>query len=247
MSTPSEKIASHLAEAVATLELLTREFELEKEALEAEKDEEIEALKRQLEAERAKLRATRLAFQACAGASNDSEDGRHMMIAAIDLNITWSDTPNYWRWTAVPESRHAVAELLQVCWLNITGRLDASKLTPPNVTYAAYLVYKFTIESLWLDLPPGEAYAGPVGAENSVSKIYLIPEEKQQAGSERADQYATRRADGWMEVKLGEFVVNGGQEGADGGEVEMGFREVSGCWKQGLIVRGMEVRPRDDK
>uniref|UniRef100_A0A7N1A298 Uncharacterized protein n=1 Tax=Kalanchoe fedtschenkoi TaxID=63787 RepID=A0A7N1A298_KALFE len=50
-----------------------------------------------------------------------------------------------------------------------------------------------------------------------------------------------------MEVELGEFVMNEEQEaGEDGGEVvEMGFREVSDCWKQGLIIRGMEVRPRD--
>lgn len=84
MSTPSEKLGLNLKEAVATLEQLVEQFELEKEALVAEKDEEIEKVKRELEAEKSKLRVTRLAFETCAGELKVSEDGSFMFFA-IDL------------------------------------------------------------------------------------------------------------------------------------------------------------------
>jgi hypothetical protein len=49
------------------------------------------------------------------------------------------------------------------------------------------------------------------------------------------------RQDGWLEVELGEFDSSG--EGIDG-EVDMSFNGVSSNWKNGLIVQGIEVRPK---
>ncbi|XP_062084253.1 F-box protein PP2-B10-like [Humulus lupulus] len=49
------------------------------------------------------------------------------------------------------------------------------------------------------------------------------------------------RGDGWMEVELGEFFYDGGQEG----ELEINVLEVKGGnWKGGLIVQGIEIRPK---
>ncbi|KAF8689994.1 hypothetical protein HU200_041629 [Digitaria exilis] len=53
-----------------------------------------------------------------------------------------------------------------------------------------------------------------------------------------------RRGDGWAEVELGEFVVAGDGED-DGGVVEVRLAEVdSRRWKRGLIVQGIEIKPR---
>ncbi|CAM8916133.1 unnamed protein product [Rhodiola kirilowii] len=235
MSSPSEKLRVKLSEAVATLEQLIEQLDLEKEALVTEKDEEIEAVKLELEAEKAKLRATRLAFEAKSGVS---DDGCHMIVA-IDLNIVFSETPEHWAWTTVPESRHAVAELLNVCWLEISCRLDMDKLSP-NTKYASYLVYKFTEDSDGFSSSPGQAYAGIAGEENTITNIYLVPEEDL-SGSEKADQYPKERPDGWMEVELGEYFID---EIETFGEIEMSFKETSGSWKNGLIVQGIEVRPK---
>ncbi|CAM8912771.1 unnamed protein product [Rhodiola kirilowii] len=236
MSSPSEKLGVNLSEAIATLEQLIEQFDLEKEALVTEKDEEIEAVKLELEAEKAKLRATRLAFEAKVGVS---DDGCHMIVA-IDLNIVWSETPEHWAWTTVPESRHAVAELLNVCWLEISCRLDMDKLSP-NTKYASYLVYKFTDDSDGFSSSPGQAYAGIAGEENIIiTNVYLVSEEDQW-GSEKADQYPKERPDGWMEVELGEYFIN---EIETFGEIEMSFKETSDSWKNGLIVQGIEVRPK---
>nr|GEY04370.1 hypothetical protein [Tanacetum cinerariifolium] len=49
----------------------------------------------------------------------------------------------------------------------------------------------------------------------------------------------TTRNDGWMEIELGEFYHDDGNEG----DVEMKFQEHR-TWKTGLIVEGIELRPK---
>lgn len=50
-----------------------------------------------------------------------------------------------------------------------------------------------------------------------------------------------QREDGWMEIELGEYFVKNGEEG----ELEMSITEVkSGNWKGGLVIQGMEIRPK---
>ncbi|TVU27758.1 hypothetical protein EJB05_19258, partial [Eragrostis curvula] len=50
-----------------------------------------------------------------------------------------------------------------------------------------------------------------------------------------------RRADGWAEVELGVFAVAGDEDGV----VEVGLKEIdSQRWKRGLIMQGIEIRPK---
>nr|BAD22389.1 F-box family protein-like [Oryza sativa Japonica Group] len=50
-----------------------------------------------------------------------------------------------------------------------------------------------------------------------------------------------KRADGWMELKLGELY----NEEGDDGEVCISFMETKGGhWKSGLVVQGIEIRPK---
>ncbi|KAI4302016.1 hypothetical protein L6164_035239 [Bauhinia variegata] len=54
-------------------------------------------------------------------------------------------------------------------------------------------------------------------------------------------QYPNDRADGWLEVELGEFFIRGDEDK----QLEMGVYEVKGGdWKGGLIVQGFEIRPK---
>lgn len=60
----------------------------------------------------------------------------------------------------------------------------------------------------------------------------------------RVSQYAcmfpTQREDGWLEVELGEFYNDGDDE-----VVVMTLKEImTGQWKSGLIVEGIELRPK---
>ena len=54
-------------------------------------------------------------------------------------------------------------------------------------------------------------------------------------------KYPKERADGWLEMELGEFF----NEGRDDKEVEIGVYEVKGGgWKGDLVVQGIEIRPK---
>ncbi|CAL5208349.1 unnamed protein product [Lathyrus oleraceus] len=46
------------------------------------------------------------------------------MLSARDLSITWGDTPTYWNWIILPESRfQEVARLRYVWWFEIYGKI----------------------------------------------------------------------------------------------------------------------------
>ncbi|PRQ41759.1 putative phloem protein [Rosa chinensis] len=68
-------------------------------------------------------------------------------VNCLVIGIIWGDAPQYWRWTSHPESRfQEVAELLDVCWLEINGKLETRVLSPSTL-YKAYLSFKFTPEA----------------------------------------------------------------------------------------------------
>jgi len=55
-------------------------------------------------------------------------------------------------------------------------------------------------------------------------------------------KYPKERADGWLEMELGEFFNEGG---GDDKQVDIGVCEVKGGgWKGGLVVQGIEIRPK---
>jgi hypothetical protein len=61
---------------------------------------------------------------------------------------------------------------------------------------------------------------------------------------ENNGQYPKKRGDGWLEIELGEFFCKEGEDR----ELEMSVQEVKGGdWKGGLIVEGIEIRPKEGK
>ena len=58
---------------------------------------------------------------------------------------------------------------------------------------------------------------------------------------EGGERFPSEREDGWMEIELGEFFSGEAYE-----EVKMSLMEVKGYQlKGGLIIEGIEVRPKD--
>ncbi|PIA36203.1 hypothetical protein AQUCO_03400250v1 [Aquilegia coerulea] len=53
-------------------------------------------------------------------------------------------------------------------------------------------------------------------------------------------QFPSHRKDGWMEIEMGEFYNEQGHDG----EVQMTLKEIKGFLKAGLIVQGIELRPK---
>ncbi|CAN6252857.1 unnamed protein product [Urochloa humidicola] len=207
------------------------------------------------------------------------------MLAARALSIVWGDDPSCWIWTAgLPGSRFPeVAELVGVCWLEMSGKLSLSLLSP-GTTYVAYLVYAISddpygFECHFCMLPPkatvtivsgtGSGGSKPTPATSTTNTICLnhMQGEEEEEAHRRKQVYmrlrrvyngkkVTREADpyikcprrwsgggGWAEVELGEFAVAAG--GEDDAVVEVRFEEVeSERWKRGLIVQGIEIRPK---
>ncbi|KAJ9542518.1 hypothetical protein OSB04_029024 [Centaurea solstitialis] len=189
---------------------------------------------------------------------------KRYMLAARDLSIVWGDTPRYWRWISVPDSRFPeVAELVSVCWLEIHGRISSAMLSA-DTRYVAYLVYKSALGAYGFESQPAEVSIGISGAENETKTVFLDHEAWQRQSYEhglpgrRMGMFnrirhlgglpapaATvngpkRRQDGWLEIELGEYMNLKGE-----GEVEMSMTEVKGGnWKGGLIIQGIEIRPK---
>ncbi|KAJ0081720.1 hypothetical protein Patl1_11886 [Pistacia atlantica] len=64
---------------------------------------------------------------------NNESGSNSFMLFARDLSVTWGDDQRYWKWTSLKETSDVfvdVAELLNVCWLEIKVRFETTKLTP---------------------------------------------------------------------------------------------------------------------
>ena len=161
-----------------------------------------------------------------------------------------------------------VAELLDVCWFEIRGKIEMSMLSL-GTNYAAYLV--FTCRSMvhGFDHQSAEGYVKVSGSESEKRSVCLDPDgarkRRHQLVPRRVGLFYRRltqmrnpeamlpeeepedpkqRGDGWMEVELGECFVEEGQDG----ELEVSVMEVKGGhWKSGIIIQGIEIRPKESQ
>ncbi|XVF38041.1 hypothetical protein REPUB_Repub20aG0063600 [Reevesia pubescens] len=158
------------------------------------------------------------------------------MLGARALSITWGDTPQYWSWTSIPESRFSeVAELKLVWWLDVKGRIETTILSS-TTNYAAYLVFKLDRNYVYGFRRTVGLHVNVEGiASGEVRNVLLDP-------PGNVPQQAQERGDGWLEIEMGEFWNECGDEGT----VEFSLREVDcNYYKQGLIIEGIELRPKD--
>lgn len=118
----------------------------------------------------------------------------------------------------------------------------------PKTTYAALLIFKKAVDSYGLSSPIQEGY---VKVRSHVYKQtvcldppfgYNWPRAHFLSSScDATTKLPNLRKDGWMEIQIGEFLNDGG----DDGDVEVSLQETNeGQWKRGLIVEGIELRPK---
>ncbi|XP_023738641.1 F-box protein PP2-B10 [Lactuca sativa] len=185
------------------------------------------------------------------------------MLAARQLSIASSDSPNCWIWTQTPESRFKeVAELISVSLLEIIGKINTS-IFSPDTTYVALLVFKTTSKAYGFEYQPVEVCIGFHGDRSQTRLVYLDPEAGRRRGlrSRRRigifskgafanwdvvpppskENGPKQRDDGWFEIEIGEYFNGGG----DAAELELRVAEVNGGnWKTGLVIQGIEFRPK---
>lgn len=184
------------------------------------------------------------------------------MLGSRSLIIAWGDTPQYWSWISVPESRFPEnAELRWVCWLDIKGTIPTKSLSQ-NTTYGAYFVFKLVKEDytgfefipMKVCVSEADEDGLPINRDHHpmVTKlVYLKSLEGSRFSRDPEDlPLPVDREDGWMEIEMGTYQVgsddNDGAFCKKGLVLEMTLREIERLnGKEGLLIQGIELRPLD--
>lgn len=136
-----------------------------------------------------------------------------------------------------------MAQLKVVYWLDIKCKIDTRMLSP-NTTYAAYLVYKLADINHGLESVKGVVRLTDSESEDEAAErasiLYL--QQGCSALRQQAGRYAVLRGDGWMEIELGEFYNEEGDD--DLAEARLMEIERMHDKKCGLIVEAIELRPK---
>lgn len=148
------------------------------------------------------------------------------MLFAKDLSITWGGDARYWKWPSIRESGDVtvdVAELLDVCWLEIYGKFN-TKMLSPGILYDVVFVIKLK--------DPAYGWGVPVNVS------LVLPNGYKQ---ERKEKLQTKPREQWIEVPVGEFITSP----ENVGEIQFGMHEYDGGeWKRGLVIKGIAIRPK---
>ncbi|KAJ4977172.1 hypothetical protein NE237_002278 [Protea cynaroides] len=158
----------------------------------------------------------------------EKSDDTSFALIARDLAISWGDNDCYWRWYCLKESKDVyveVAELLKVCWLEVHGKFDTSKLSPGINYEVAFVVM----------LKKNCAY----GWEVPVNLRLVLPDGK----TEKHKEYLHSKPRGeWMELKVAEFQASPEKAG----DMQFSLYEIERLnWKSGLIIKGVKIRPKN--
>ncbi|CAK8572242.1 unnamed protein product [Lathyrus sativus] len=164
------------------------------------------------------------------------------MLSARDLSVTWGDTPTYWDWITLPESRfQEVARLHYVWWFEIYGKINTRVLSS-NTQYAAVLVFKL-IDPRQFDVIPVELTIDKFEDRISTKQVWLDPNYDKERDDELLGLESPKlRSDGWLEIEIGEFFSSGEQDEV----IQIGVLEIkAGRSKSGFILEGIEIRPKN--
>ncbi|XP_048573940.1 F-box protein PP2-B1-like [Triticum urartu] len=195
------------------------------------------------------------------------------MLSASELAIAWGKIDLYWRERLDPDSRFPmVAELISVCWFSIFGVINSRELSP-STHYAAYLVFKLTHDASGLSSRSQISYVEVGGqvvgsartasfhpcnrascsgaaieeaSSSTMSNNCAVnqPHEHKEEDEGGIVRYPRERVDGWLELEMGDFHTGTGDDAGVDFRMELHeFEELQ--WKKGLILEGIEIRPKN--
>ncbi|XP_052298761.1 uncharacterized protein LOC107174909 isoform X21 [Citrus sinensis] len=160
------------------------------------------------------------------------------MVGARGLSIAWGDSPQYWNWLSLQESRFPeVAKLREVWWFEIIARIE-TRILSSKTNYGAYLVFKFVKSRQGFDARPIEFDVYFEGSNNHKRRSALLD-----PPTNVSPQLSQDRGDGWTEIEMGEFF----NENGDDGTVVCKLCESGSVQKRGIIIQGIELRPKYGK
>ncbi|KAK3227579.1 hypothetical protein Dsin_007441 [Dipteronia sinensis] len=115
------------------------------------------------------------------------------------------------------------------------GKISTSLLSPMT-TYMAYLVFAEDL-IFCRDNALAKVAVGLDGSNDGLNRtIYL---HRVHLDGDDDGLFPKKRIDGWLESELGEFFNRGDEEG----ELSMTMKT---CWKENLLIQGIEIRPKKE-
>ncbi|URE31802.1 F-box protein [Musa troglodytarum] len=170
-----------------------------------------------------------------------STGGKCYMVPSSSLWMAWGNVWRHWRWISHSDSRFGeVAELVFVCWLEITGSINSGLLSK-KTWYTAYIVFKLASGAYGLNSPPQKVSIS-LGAYSS-DRFITLQQDDDDEEEEEEDEKGKRklRDDGWMEIELSDFYNDEG----DKGEASIRLSQCEALhFKHGLLIEGLEFRPK---
>ncbi|KNA08366.1 hypothetical protein SOVF_163150 [Spinacia oleracea] len=149
------------------------------------------------------------------------------MVFADGLKITWAENPTHWYLHTTQTSDHGnitIAQLRNVAWLEVHGRLHTTHLTP-GVTYQVAFLIMLEYASYGWDVP--------------VNFRLTLPNGNKQ---EHKENFNEKPKGEWLRIPAGEFKVSSPE---NVGEIEFSLYEYDGgSWKKGLIVKSAIIEPK---
>lgn len=132
-----------------------------------------------------------------------------------------------------------VAKLNHVWWFEIKGRIETNILSQ-KTTYAAYLVYKLLEPSYGFNVLINVRvhFEGEEETNGDGGTCTLVFEDGDPPPQDT--NLPRDRGDGWEEVEIGEFYNGCGDDGV----VLCSLKDCRAAPKRGLIVEGIEFRPK---
>lgn len=116
-----------------------------------------------------------------------------------------------------------MAELKNVCWLEVHGKFDTTKLSPGTLYEVAFVVM--------LKHPA-------CGWETPVNVALYLPDGSKQ---EHKVDFSKQPTNQWMEIPAGKYRTSAEKLG----EIQFSMYEYEGgTWKKGLIIKGVAIQTR---
>ncbi|KAK4253303.1 hypothetical protein QN277_010626 [Acacia crassicarpa] len=150
------------------------------------------------------------------------------MVYARALTITWESDQRYWKWEKFQESRGTmieVAELIRVCWLDVSGKLDMKKLS-------AGVMYGVSFHVMLENSPTQHNWSVKVS-------LKLAGENYE----ESEINFKEMMKGTWMEIPVAQFIAPDLDGKGKGIFMEFFLRNHGEKWKRGLIVKGVSIKP----
>ncbi|XP_042499573.1 F-box protein PP2-A15-like isoform X2 [Macadamia integrifolia] len=149
-------------------------------------------------------------------------------VIANDLSIEWGSDERYWRWSYSNNcnsfTNMAEAELIKVCWLEVKGKFNTSKLSSGIVYEVAFIV-----------MLKDNAY----GWEVPVTLQLALPNGKVQ---EHKECLLNKPIGQWIALYVGELE----KRAEKAGEIEFSLFETEDLhWKKGLVIKNVVIHPKN--